>query len=469
MTPGRRKDGDAAAASGSSPGQTFQLPGGRGSDHLRRRSSASPACRSAPTRARRSPWSAALLALAGLIASLVIRRRRVFVRVAPGDRAGHVPWSPSAASPRTTTPGCPTTVEDRPAHASKKRRMATDDRDHSPAYANLALYSAMAVFTLAMLAYAVYLAGARAAAAPSAAEPRARARSWSAAGGAGGRRPAAPARRGRRPAGRSRPAGGRRRCRCAARKAAGIALDPDLARHPRCSSPSVVLRGARRCTAGRWATCSSSPSSARCSWCWRYCAGRTRRDLRWLGLFVVAPGAAHPRAGHHRLVHRGRRADAVAEERLAGHPRHRGDPVGGAVHHRRSRSASSTSSRSRLEAATGPLRVSFMSRLPERPGAGALGLQPAHRRVPAVDLHRSSPARSGRARPGARYWNWDPKEVWTLRHLGRLRRLPARARDDRLAAAQSAVWIALAGYGCILVNFTVVNVFFVGQHSYSGL
>ena len=31
------------------------------------------------------------------------------------------------------------------------------------------------------------------------------------------------------------------------------------------------------------------------------------------------------------------------------------------------------------------------------------------------------------------------------------------------------VWIALAGYGCILLNFTVVNVFFVGQHSYSGM
>ena len=31
------------------------------------------------------------------------------------------------------------------------------------------------------------------------------------------------------------------------------------------------------------------------------------------------------------------------------------------------------------------------------------------------------------------------------------------------------MWIALAGYGCIIVNFVVVNVFFVGQHSYSGI
>jgi ABC-type transport system involved in cytochrome c biogenesis permease subunit len=34
---------------------------------------------------------------------------------------------------------------------------------------------------------------------------------------------------------------------------------------------------------------------------------------------------------------------------------------------------------------------------------------------------------------------------------------------------QNAVWIALVGYGCITLNFAVVNVFFVGQHSYSGL
>jgi ABC-type transport system involved in cytochrome c biogenesis permease subunit len=34
---------------------------------------------------------------------------------------------------------------------------------------------------------------------------------------------------------------------------------------------------------------------------------------------------------------------------------------------------------------------------------------------------------------------------------------------------QSATWIALAGFGCIILNYAVVNVYFVGQHSYSGL
>jgi len=45
-----------------------------------------------------------------------------------------------------------------------------------------------------------------------------------------------------------------------------------------------------------------------------------------------------------------------------------------------------------------------------------------------------------------------------VRHLGGLRRLP-----------RSANYLALAGFGCILVNYMVVNVYFVGQHSYSGM
>nr|WP_179423491.1 cytochrome c biogenesis protein ResB [Pedococcus badiiscoriae] len=69
------------------PGQTYQLPGGRGSisfDGVQRFAGLS---------IRHDPGKfvtlgAALLALAGLIASLVIRRRRVFVRVSPGTGPG---------------------------------------------------------------------------------------------------------------------------------------------------------------------------------------------------------------------------------------------------------------------------------------------------------------------------------------------------------------------------------------------
>ena len=66
------------------------------------------------------------------------------------------------------------------------------------------------------------------------------------------------------------------------------------------------------------------------------------------------------------------------------------------------------------------------------------------------------------------YWNWDPKEVWTLRHLGGLRRLPARPRDHRVAAAHGVVHRARR-LRLHPRQLHVVNVFFVGQHSYSGM
>jgi cytochrome c-type biogenesis protein CcsB len=67
-----------------------------------------------------------------------------------------------------------------------------------------------------------------------------------------------------------------------------------------------------------------------------------------------------------------------------------------------------------------------------------------------------------------RYWNWDPKEVWSfviwVVYAGYLHARSTRGWDGRRAA-----WFAIAGYGCVLFNFLVVNVFFVGFHSYSGV
>ena len=67
-----------------------------------------------------------------------------------------------------------------------------------------------------------------------------------------------------------------------------------------------------------------------------------------------------------------------------------------------------------------------------------------------------------------RYWNWDPKEVWSfviwVVYAGYLHARATRGWDGRRAA-----YLALAGYACILFNFGVVNVFFVGLHSYSGV
>jgi cytochrome c-type biogenesis protein CcsB len=68
----------------------------------------------------------------------------------------------------------------------------------------------------------------------------------------------------------------------------------------------------------------------------------------------------------------------------------------------------------------------------------------------------------------ASYWNWDPKEVWTfVIFVVYAAYLHSRATSG--ISRQTATYIALAGYACIIVNFAVVNVFFVGQHSYSGL
>jgi cytochrome c biogenesis protein len=69
------------------PGQTFEMPGDRGSitfDSVERFAGLS--IRSDPGKGL--TLASALLALAGLIASLVIRRRRVFVRVSPGKVPG---------------------------------------------------------------------------------------------------------------------------------------------------------------------------------------------------------------------------------------------------------------------------------------------------------------------------------------------------------------------------------------------
>jgi cytochrome c-type biogenesis protein CcsB len=66
------------------------------------------------------------------------------------------------------------------------------------------------------------------------------------------------------------------------------------------------------------------------------------------------------------------------------------------------------------------------------------------------------------------YWNWDPKEVWTF-VIWVVYAAYLHARATSGWSRRSASLIALAGYGCVLVNYGVVNVFFVGQHSYSGL
>ncbi|KQX66332.1 hypothetical protein ASD06_07290 [Angustibacter sp. Root456] len=67
-----------------------------------------------------------------------------------------------------------------------------------------------------------------------------------------------------------------------------------------------------------------------------------------------------------------------------------------------------------------------------------------------------------------RYWGWDPKEVWTfviwVVYAGYLHARATRGWQGRKSAT-----IAIIGFGCLLFNFLVVNIFFVGWHSYAGV
>jgi cytochrome c-type biogenesis protein CcsB len=67
-----------------------------------------------------------------------------------------------------------------------------------------------------------------------------------------------------------------------------------------------------------------------------------------------------------------------------------------------------------------------------------------------------------------RYWGWDTKEVWTfviwVVYAGYL-----HARATRGWTGTRAAWLSIVGYLCVIFNFSIVNVFFSGLHSYSGL
>ena len=71
-------------------------------------------------------------------------------------------------------------------------------------------------------------------------------------------------------------------------------------------------------------------------------------------------------------------------------------------------------------------------------------------------------------RAWGRYWGWDTKEVWTfiiwVVYAGDI-----HARATRGWRGARSSWLALIGFGAVMFNFSVVNVFFKGLHSYSGL
>jgi cytochrome c-type biogenesis protein CcsB len=71
-------------------------------------------------------------------------------------------------------------------------------------------------------------------------------------------------------------------------------------------------------------------------------------------------------------------------------------------------------------------------------------------------------------RAWGRYWGWDTKEVWTF-IIWVLYAAYLHARSTRGWSGKRSAWLAAVGFSAVLFNFGVVNVFFKGLHSYSGL
>ncbi len=67
-----------------------------------------------------------------------------------------------------------------------------------------------------------------------------------------------------------------------------------------------------------------------------------------------------------------------------------------------------------------------------------------------------------------RFWGWDTKEVWTF-VVWTVYAAYMHARVTRGWNGNRSAWLAIAGYLCVVFNFTVVNTLFPGLHSYSGL
>lgn len=67
-----------------------------------------------------------------------------------------------------------------------------------------------------------------------------------------------------------------------------------------------------------------------------------------------------------------------------------------------------------------------------------------------------------------RYWGWDAKEIWSF-VIWVVYAAYLHSRATRGLRLTTIAWLNLIGFITIIFNFTVVNVYFNGLHSYSGL
>lgn len=341
-------------------------------------------------------------------------------------------------------------------------------------YANYALYSAVGVLTLAMVAYAVYLAGAVPAsereaevldADEQAAADRARARAERVAAVSGG---SSTTRTGSTGAGEdvpdptgaiaatqdgTAPAGDPER----ARKGAGIGgtlsyLGTGLL------LVSLVLRGMSvdRAPLGNLFEFSVAGGFFAML---VYCIGPLRRGMHWLGLFVLAPVTLL-------LWLAGTIWYTEAAELVPSL-----DSYWLVIH------VSIATLATGLSIVGAVLAALFLVRDTAGPGSFWTKLPaPARLERLSYGMHVVAfPMWTFTLIAGAiwarqawsSYWNWDPKEVWTF-VIWIVYAAYLHARVTKGSNRRTAAWIALAGFACIVINYTIVNFYFIGQHSYAG-
>ena len=315
-------------------------------------------------------------------------------------------------------------------------------------YANVALYSAMAVLTLSMLAYAGYLASL----VPARAESRASAREPVLVGE--GAPPSVP--EGGRPAYETSDAVPVR-----ARKAAGMARTLGWLATLLLVT-AVAMRGiaVERWPLGNMFEFGTFGSMLVLLF---YFGLSTRRDLRWLGLFVTLPvllvlgmastvwytqasGVMPSLQSYWLVIHV--TVATIAASLFA---------LGAAT-------AGMHLWQVRVE---GEGRRSFLNRLPNARALERLTYSIHIAAFPLWTFAVIAGAIWARQAWGS-YWNWDPKEVWSF-VIWVVYAAYLHARATSGWSRSRATWVALAGFACIIVNFGVVNVYFVSQHSYSGL
>ncbi len=328
-------------------------------------------------------------------------------------------------------------------------------------YANFALYLAVAVLTLAMLSYAVYLARmvpAREEHADRRTKGAVRARE-SVAVGAGGPEVADTAATASDDAAAQAPATGLR-----ARQAAGIGgalswIGTALL------GISSVLRGLSvdRPPLGNLFEFSVVGAFFTMA---VFCLWTLRRDLRWLGLFVTAPltlirwlaatvwyteaAVLVPSLKSYWLVVHVTVATLSIGIFIIG-------AVLSALYLARERAES--------KVADGAVDTSFWAKLPPSRSLEKLSYGLHIIAFPLWTFTVIAGAIWARQAWGS-YWNWDPKEVWSF-DIWVVYAAYLHARATKGASRRTANWIAIAGFACIVINYTVVNFYFIGQHSYA--